>query len=1088
MNISLLRKKYPFQRNGNTFATRHKAKILAMAATAVFATSCNRATSDGSYANVAGSENRAELSAHAPLYGDAPPVARADSASGFQPPKPPKNMLIINSYNESAPWVQSYITPFLMEAAGNEDLDCNLVHMNGTLIRTDSLYRRIEEGIFDRFKHNEPDYLVLIGSMAFSLRDRIQSEWGENIPMLCLGANDSIVPGDKYLSGSKTVLTSQHVPLSEMRSRYNFTYIEVPDLYEETVDLMVGMQPGMQKLLFASDDLASNLELNEKIRNYLSRKYPELEYEWLVASENSRKEMQKYLNSTDPSVGILLSSWYYSRPSAFGYPMLVTGDFKLIASSLRPVFTLKENYLESGAIGGYFADRQEILENCMSALKKMIADGNMRNIPFAYPSVKRPKVNYGRLEPEGLSAENCPGNTLFINKPETLWELYAWQIVLGLIASAALFGILMLRMTFQRRRIRYMASRDKMVNNMPVCYMTGKIATDSAGKPAGVDFSAGNCEANELVAKNAPCGDRNALFDSAYILALLDNVCKTKKSIQFTHYFARTDTYYDFLVCQTLSDEEVELFGVDVTEKVKSENSLKETSKTLEMTLNVAHIIPWKWDLKKHTIACEANRIMRHMRFSRLSESTVGTHVIDEKEYFKRIHPEDREYVGQLCRDLLDGTEQYVKGEFRILSENKGAPAVDWIEVNASVAKYDDERRPEQLIGSLLLITARKEQEASLIAAKEAAKESDRLKSAFLANMSHEIRTPLNAIVGFSNLLTTTEDKEQQQKFVNIIENNNQLLLQLIGDILDLAKVEANTLEFIYKPTDLNELVRGIEETMRMKVQQGVVLNYALGAADCCIETEPNRLSQVLINLLTNACKFTNKGSITFGYELHEDEIQFFVRDTGCGISKEGQERIFQRFTKLNDFVQGTGLGLSICRSIVEKMKGAIGVESKGEGKGSTFWFTVPYLPAAVEKEVEIIEEPKEAIEREKVTVLVAEDNESNYMLFESILGSHYRLVHAWDGVEAVELFDEHNPQLIIMDINMPKMDGYEATREIRKRSAAVPIIAVTAYAFASDKERIMENGFNSYVSKPINAKRLDEELKSALRSHFILL
>lgn len=402
---------------------------------------------------------------------------------------------------------------------------------------------------------------------------------------------------------------------------------------------------------------------------------------------------------------------------------------------------------------------------------------------------------------------------------------------------------------------------------------------------------------------------------------------------------------------------------------------------------------------------------------------------------------------------------------------------------------YDD--TGNEIIGGLLRfedITEKLKVERMLQEAKEKAEESNRLKSAFLANMSHEIRTPLNAIVGFSNLLTTTEDQEKKQKFINIIENNNQLLLQLIGDILDLAKVEANTLEFIYKPTDLNELVRGIEETMRSKVKQGVVLNYTLGAADCCIESEPNRLSQVIINLLTNACKFTSKGSITFGYEVQDDEIYFFVRDTGLGISKEGQERIFQRFAKLNDFVQGTGLGLSICKSIIEKMNGRIGVESKGEGKGSTFWFTIPYLPATIKKEVEVVEKPKESIEREKVTLLIAEDNESNYMLFESILSSHYKLIHAWDGVEAVELFNEHNPQLVIMDINMPRMDGYEATREIRKKSTTVPIIAVTAYAFASDKERIMENGFNSYVSKPINAKKLDEELKSALGSHFILL
>ena len=478
--------------------------------------------------------------------------------------------------------------------------------------------------------------------------------------------------------------------------------------------------------------------------------------------------------------------------------------------------------------------------------------------------------------------------------------------------------------------------------------MTGKLKTDKTGKLINIDFVSENHETSKLIAKNTDTEEQNSLFDMEYIIGLLNNVRKTKKNIKFTYYFAKTDTYYDFLVCQTLNNDEVEFFGIDVTDKVKSENSLKETTKTLEMTLEVAHIIPWKWDLKRHTITCEANRTMRHIDSPERPESTIYTHTIEDKEYFKRIHPEDLEYVKQTYIDLRDGTKQYAKGEFRILSENNGKTNIEWIEVNASVAKYDEKLKPKELIGSLLLITSRKKQEARLIAAKEAAKEADRLKSAFLANMSHEIRTPLNAIVGFSSLLTAIEDKEEQQRYINIIENNNQLLLQLIEDILDLAKVEANALDFIYKPTDLNELIREIEVTMRMKVHQDVVLNYTLGAVDCCIETEPNRLSQVIINLLTNACKFTDKGSITYGYELHENEIYFFVRDTGCGISKENQTRIFQRFTKLNDFVQGTGLGLSISQSVIEKMKGHIGVESKGEGKGSTFWFTIPYLPVPV--------------------------------------------------------------------------------------------------------------------------------------------
>lgn len=224
--------------------------------------------------------------------------------------------------------------------------------------------------------------------------------------------------------------------------------------------------------------------------------------------------------------------------------------------------------------------------------------------------------------------------------------------------------------------------------------------------------------------------------------------------------------------------------------------------------------------------------------------------------------------------------------------------------------------------------------------------ESDRLKSAFLANMSHEIRTPLNAIVGFSSLLATTDDEAERKEFIKIIEINNEHLLTLINDILDLAKVEANSLEFIFKPTDLNELMGSLKKTIQIKVKEGVMLNCMLGASDCHIMTDQSRLSQVMINFLTNAAKFTEKGSISFGYEFNDDNLYFFVRDTGAGIAPEDQAKVFQRFVKLDVFKQGTGLGLPICKSIVERFGGEIGVTSKGKGHGTTFWFTIPYKPA----------------------------------------------------------------------------------------------------------------------------------------------
>lgn len=276
-----------------------------------------------------------------------------------------------------------------------------------------------------------------------------------------------------------------------------------------------------------------------------------------------------------------------------------------------------------------------------------------------------------------------------------------------------------------------------------------------------------------------------------------------------------------------------------------------------------------------------------------------------------------------------------------------------------------------------------------------------------------------------------------------------------------------------------------MDSTVRFRVQPRTMLNAVMGAAECRISTDPERLSQVLINLLTNAIKFTSRGSITFGYELWPDSIYFFVKDTGMGIAPEKQPLLFKRFSKQNDREEGTGLGLSICKEIVERFGGEIGVESAGIGKGSLFWFTIPATPLEggdTDTDGAVAPPAPAPMHRERKTLLVAEDNESNYFLISSMLEDDYNLLHAWNGREAVEIYEEKRPDLILMDINMPLMDGYEATRRIRQVSETVPVIAVTAYAFASDRTRIMENGFNSYVSKPVNAERLESEIKRLLK------
>ena len=224
------------------------------------------------------------------------------------------------------------------------------------------------------------------------------------------------------------------------------------------------------------------------------------------------------------------------------------------------------------------------------------------------------------------------------------------------------------------------------------------------------------------------------------------------------------------------------------------------------------------------------------------------------------------------------------------------------------------------------------------------ADEANRLKSAFLANMSHEIRTPLNAIVGFSNLLMESDDPEEKQEFAHIISTNNELLLQLINDIIDMAKIESGSLDYVYTQTDINELMEEIESQMKLKNKsEEVTVLFDHKLPQCVIYTDRNRLMQVMINFLTNALKFTFKGTVTFGYTLDEasKKIRFYVKDTGIGIPEDKKDKIFDRFVKLNSFAQGTGLGLPICAMIAEKFGGSIGIESK-EGEGSLFWIEIP--------------------------------------------------------------------------------------------------------------------------------------------------
>lgn len=379
--------------------------------------------------------------------------------------------------------------------------------------------------------------------------------------------------------------------------------------------------------------------------------------------------------------------------------------------------------------------------------------------------------------------------------------------------------------------------------------------------------------------------------------------------------------------------------------------------------------------------------------------------------------------------------------------------------------------------------------------AKEKAQESDRLKSAFLANMSHEIRSPMNAIMGFSAVLKKTSDlDEKHKKYFTYIENAGKQLLVLIDDIMDISKIESNQLHIDKKLYDLKDLLQQVFEIIKedkkleTKPNLRLVLSCDINKDNCLINTDQVRFKQIFINLINNAIKFTDEGFIEVGYSLINQGkgyiVSLYVKDTGIGIPHDQQGSIFERFRQIHAdrSQEGTGLGLSITKGLVDLLGGEINVESE-PGKGSVFYINFPCLVKHVKDwETENKSKTDASLILSDYLIYIAEDSAISYILLEEILNPHgIKIKHAKNGKELIELIEKQEPDLVLLDIHMPVMDGYETIREIRKRKYTFPVIAETSYAMADERTMILNSGCDGYIAKPINPDELILEIKKHL-------
>ena len=404
--------------------------------------------------------------------------------------------------------------------------------------------------------------------------------------------------------------------------------------------------------------------------------------------------------------------------------------------------------------------------------------------------------------------------------------------------------------------------------------------------------------------------------------------------------------------------------------------------------------------------------------------------------------------------------------------------------------KFADANRKLKLLNEQLQIANKKLKEYEEKALK--AEKASQMKSLFLANMSHEIRTPLNAIEGFSRVIAETDSEEERMKYYQIIESNSLHLLSLINEILDLSRVESGEIEMKKAMTDINQLCENIRQLFKFRCPESLKLKFEKPLMTVTMNTDANRLIQVFSNLIGNALKHTSTGSITYGFRVINEmkEIEFFVKDTGTGIAPEFIDNIFNTYVSQDaDQQQGYGLGLPLCKIIVEKLGGTISVKST-VNVGSTFTFVLPFdgIVGGIDQDhtttttnVRTIRVSARPEDMNQKTILVAEDEDSNYELVKIVLQKRFRLLRAHNGIEAVNMNEDEQPDLILMDIRMPGMNGLDATRIIKEVNHNTPIIALSAYAFEENIREAKLAGCDEFMAKPFRVENLIEVVRKYL-------
>ncbi|MGQ1908240.1 ABC transporter substrate binding protein [Marinifilum sp. RC60d5] len=992
-----------------------------------------------------------------------------------------KNVLLISSYNSRFPTYFQQING-IKSILDTTDVNLDVEFMDRKRFTKPATYDLFYKSLKNKLANSEKyDAVLTADDDAFNFVLRYEEELFKSIPIVFFGVNNI----EKALKQNSNPYVTGIVESVSMK---------------ETIELMIRLFPETGSVYCITDSTSSGLSDLESYRQH-SAQIPKTKFKEINLSQLTFSEYKAKLKTISSNTPVLLLSAYNDKTHH-------TVDFRntihiLHENLTAPLFHLWEHGMDNGVLGGKIISHFDQGKKAAEVVSNILSGKSVSDIRVVTKSPNVFMFDYNQLIRYNVPLTKLPDNSIITNQPVSFWNKYKQAILITLLILSVLLVLIAVLSgnIIKRKKIeKLLKIQNSDILKLNHDLVTAKLKAEEGEKKfkqlfyghtavkllicaeTGQIFDVNHAAAafygwslQELCQMNI--GDINTLPISELkkIIALAQKKGKVRQ--EFKHRKANGDVTDVEVFSSTVNISGKQyLYSIvhDISEKKKQEHLIRLLSRSVEQSPVAIIITDRKGIIEyvnqafvKITGYSSDEAIGQSLRLLKSGKTPNTVY----KELWNTITA-GKTWSGEIQNKKTNGEFYWVSKAISPIYEDQ--------ELTNFVSVSED-------------ITERKKIIEDLVVAKEKAQESDQLKSAFLANMSHEIRTPMNGILGFAELLKEPHLTEKEhQKYIQIIEKSGARMLNIINNIISISKIEAGIVDVNFSETNINTQLQFVYDSLKLDADyKNLKLSFTceLPEKESTIHTDSEMFYGILSNLVKNAIKYTDEGTIEFGCITKGEEVEFFVKDSGIGISKEKLDTIFERFIQadITDKMarQGAGLGLAISRAYVEMLGGRIWVESE-EAKGSSFFFTLPHIiNSKVQNDILIDEIPENETKSiisdvSGLKILIAEDDEASEMLMSIELKKFSKeILKATNAIDAIETCRQHSDiDLVLMDIQMPEMNGYQATREIRKFNKNVIIIAQTAFALTGDKDKAIEAGCNDYITKPVNGSELQEMIQ----------